>query len=233
MEPATALWFEAWTVGLWLSLVSLILVGAGVAWIFLSTRLSGKTELGSNFHQPDWEVPRWQVGLLVAWGIWSLVGLAIIGMRHQQIWTDMGRMRTAPMIVEVVGQQFAWNFRLPGPDGKFGRMDPERQSADNPFGTTIGDPDGQDDEVSIGELETTVGVAITFQVRSLDVLHSFYLPEFRSQVNAMPGRVSHITVKPSRTGTMDIACNQFCGLGHYRMIARWTVVNPQTERRGK
>jgi cytochrome c oxidase subunit 2 len=155
--------------------------------------------------------------LAAALGLWQ------IAMTHQQIWTAMDRTTKQTTVIQVTGLQYAWAFRMPGPDGLFGDIDPKLLSKDNPFGLATSDPKGLDDEIQIGFLETTAGETLTFEIRTLDVIHSFYLPEFRSQVNAMPFNRVYLSVGPTQPGQYTIQCNQFCGLGHYRMQANWIV----------
>jgi heme/copper-type cytochrome/quinol oxidase subunit 2 len=221
MEFETHLWQVAWQASVLIVLIFFCIV---VIWIFGSVlRAVSKT-------RGDVGLPRnlsfGERSFLISWGLAACGGLCWIGLYNQQVWTSMNRGRLESVKVEVMGQQFAWAFRQPGPDGKFGAIDPQFQSADQPFGLSPNDSAGMDDLIQIGELTTTAGLPITFVVRSMDVLHSFYLSEFRSQVTAMPNRVAHLSVTPPAPGSYGIACNQFCGLGHYRMVARWSVVDP-------
>lgn len=125
--------------------------------------------------------------------------------------------------IEILGQQWQWSFRLPGPDGKLGRTDTRLVSPDNPLGLSREDPMGQDDIiVEGGELRLPVDKPVKALLRSVDVIHDFYVPEMRAKMDLVPGQVSYIWFTPTRTGTFEILCAELCGVGHPQM--RGTVV---------
>jgi cytochrome c oxidase subunit 2 len=128
---------------------------------------------------------------------------------------------------EVVGQQFAWNFRFPGPDGLFGRTDASLvdQAALNFIGLDRSDPAAEDDVVlPQGLLIVPEGREIRLRIRSMDVIHSFFAPAFRVKRDAVPGMESVLVFTPTSAGEYEIACAEHCGLGHYRMRAVLAVV---------
>ena len=125
--------------------------------------------------------------------------------------------------VEVLGQQWQWSFRMPGPDGKLGISDARLISADNPLGLSREDPNAKDDIViEGGELHLPIGRPIKALLRSVDVIHDFYVPEMRAKMDLVPGQVSYIWFTPTRTGTFEILCAELCGVGHPQM--RGTVI---------
>jgi cytochrome c oxidase subunit 2 len=126
-------------------------------------------------------------------------------------------------IVEVMGEQFVWNFRYAGPDGVFGKTDPVLISSTNPFGLDKTDPAATDDILSINQLHLPEGKPIRLRIRSHDVIHSFFLPYQRIKQDAVPGMQIEVWFVPNRAGEYEIACSQLCGLGHYRMRAQLTV----------
>jgi cytochrome c oxidase subunit II len=131
------------------------------------------------------------------------------------------------MVVEVTGQQFAWNVRYPGKDGIFGRTDPKLvdPSEANFIGLDKRDPAAADDIVlPQNQLYLAVGRTVRLQIRSLDVIHSFFLPNFRVKQDAMPGMTVETWFTPTAPGDFEIACAQHCGLGHYRMRGQVHVV---------
>ena len=65
---------------------------------------------------------------------------------------------------------------------------------------------------------------VRVQVRSMDVIHSFFLPNFRVKQDAMPGMTIDIWFTPTELGDFEIACAEHCGLGHYRMRGQVHVV---------
>lgn len=136
-----------------------------------------------------------------------------------------------PVVVEVVAQQFAWNFRLPGEDGIFGRTDPKLvdQAELNFIGLDQKDPAAEDDIIlPQGLLVLPAGREVRVRLRSLDVIHSFFVAPFRIKRDAMPGLATEFTFTPTVTGKFELACAEHCGLGHYRMRGMVEVV-PKTE----
>lgn len=120
--------------------------------------------------------------------------------------------------VEVVGQQWQWSFRLPGKDRQLGRSDTRNVSLDNALGLDPDDPAGQDDVVvEAGDLHLPVGKPVKVLLRSIDVLHNFYVPEFRAKMDLVPGIVTYMWFTPTRTGTFEILCAELCGQGHPHM----------------
>jgi len=104
--------------------------------------------------------------------------------------------------VEVNAHQWAWDFRYAGPDGKF---------------------DTDDDIVTWNELHVPEGKPVYLQLASMDVIHSFYLPNFRIKQDATPGLVNHLWFVAKEPGEFDIACAQHCGTHHYKMKGHLTV----------
>lgn len=144
------------------------------------------------------------------------------------------------LVVQVTGEQFAWNIRYAGPDGKFGKTDVKLiDMQTNPLGVDRSDPDAKDDVTTVNQLYLPVNRPIIVKLRSKDVIHSFNVPEMRVKQDAVPGLTIPIWFTPNittaemraRTGNPDfqyeIACAQLCGLGHYRMRAFVTVVTPE------
>jgi len=125
--------------------------------------------------------------------------------------------RVKALVVRVIGEQFAWNIHYPGPDGKFGRTDINKVSADNPIGLDRTDPDAKDDLTTINQLTLPVDRPILVHLSSKDVIHSFGLFEMRVKQDAIPGLDIPVWFVPTRVGDYEIACSQLCGLGHYRM----------------
>lgn len=125
--------------------------------------------------------------------------------------------------VEVVGQQWQWSFRLPGADGRLGRADTRLVSADSPLGVSPNDPHGQDDVVvEADDLHLPVGRPVKVLLRSIDVLHDFYVPQFRAKMDMIPGAVTYFWFTPTQTGTFEILCAELCGVGH--AVMRGNVV---------
>ena len=99
----------------------------------------------------------------------------------------------------------------------------EPTSDDNPFGLNPADPYGRDDVlISDSTVHIPVGKPLKVVLRSKDVLHDFFVPQFRARMNLVPGLVTYFWFTPTRTGTFEILCAQLCGVGHY--VMRGTVI---------
>lgn len=168
---------------------------------------------GSRAHyQPDSKRLEWWLMGLTSIGIIAMLapGLAV--------YSDFVNVPEDAMELDVVGQQWQWSFRFPGEDGRLGLVDTRFVSAENPFGIDPDDPDGQDDRLlQGGELHLPMGQPVKALLRSKDVLHNFYVPQFRAKMDLVPGMVSHFWFTPTREGRFEILCAELCGVGHYNM----------------
>ena len=167
--------------------------------------------------------------------IWTvLTGALFVGLNlmSSSIWASE-RFRPAASSaqrVEVTGMQFAWYFRYPGPDGKFGTTNPELEDAsiggEGALGLDMNDPASKDDVVT-GTMVIPVNREIEVILRSHDVIHSFFVPSMRFKQDAVPGLAIHMHFTPTRTGEFEIACAELCGLGHYKMHGIVKVVSQE------
>ena len=143
------------------------------------------------------------------------------------------------LVVEVTGEQFAWNVHYAGPDGHFGRTDITKiDLQSNPLGLDRTDPAAKDDVTTVNQLYLPVNKPIIVKLRSKDVIHSFGVPEFRVKQDAVPGLtipiwfIPNVTTAEMRARTAnpefqyEIACAQLCGLGHAHMRGFVTVLGP-------
>ncbi len=153
-------------------------------------------------------------------------GLAV---RAEALWRDARYTGPDPaaMQVEVVGMQFAWYVRYPGPDATFGRTRPElvAPGEGNPLGLDPTDRHSSDDVIS-GQLVLPAGREVDLRLRALDVIHGFSVPALRLKQNAVPGQTIHVHFTPTTPGDYAILCTQLCGAGHYRMAATLRVLPP-------
>jgi cytochrome c oxidase subunit 2 len=131
------------------------------------------------------------------------------------VWHDFINPPPGATAVEVVGQQWQWSYRLPGKDGRLGLVDTHFVDANNPLGLNPADPHAQDNILVIGgDLHLPVGKPVKMLLRSIDVVHDFYVPEFRAKMDLMPGIETYFWLTPTKTGTFEILCAGFCGVGH-------------------
>jgi cytochrome c oxidase subunit 2 len=140
------------------------------------------------------------------------------------------------LLVQVTGEQFAWNVHYAGDDGVFGRTDIKLLDLQsNPLGLDRTDPAAKDDVTTLNQLYLPVNKPVIVRLRSKDVIHSFGVPEFRVKQDAIPGLtipiwfIPNVTTAEMRTRTgkaefqYEIACAQLCGLGHAAMRGFVTV----------
>ena len=130
------------------------------------------------------------------------------------------------IVVHAVGQQFNWNYHLPGPDGQFGKREIHLVSNANPLGLDAGDPAAKDDIVTTGELHVPVDRPVIIELSSKDVIHNFALPHMRMAQDAIPGQIIPMWFKPIKPGNYEVICGQLCGYGHYSMKGMLVVDNP-------
>jgi cytochrome c oxidase subunit 2 len=146
----------------------------------------------------------------------------------QRLWATIRYQGAAPQAlqVEVTGEQFQWYFRYPGADAAFGLTRPEliNAPAGNPLGLDRTDPHSTDDIVS-SILVLPAGREVDLNLRSIDVIHGFFIPGMRLKQNAVPGMPMHVHFTPSTPGDYSILCSQVCGLGHARMQTHLRVVS--------
>ena len=139
------------------------------------------------------------------------------------IWNQYVNVPKNALEVDVMAWQWGWQYRLPGEDGKLGTTKVININDNNPFGININDPYGQDDVIiqsDVLNLKTNRPVKIL--LRSVDVLHNWYVPQFRSKMDAVPGVVTFYWFEPNKVGEYEVLCAEYCGVGHYAM--RGTVI---------
>ena len=165
--------------------------------------------------------------------VWTLltailfVGLNLMGSR---IWAAerFEPAHEGALPVEVTGMQFAWYFRYAGPDGKFGLTSPKLMDPSSGSEAAIGldtaDPAAKDDVVT-GTMFLPVNREVDLTLKAVDVIHSFFVPNFRFKQDAVPGLAIHMHFTPTEIGDYEIACAELCGLGHYKMHGMVKVVS--------
>ena len=135
----------------------------------------------------------------VVWTVIPALILMALTVASQKVWAEIRFPKRAPAAseqVEILAEQFAWNVRYPGPDGQFNTAD---------------------DVTTINQLHLPLGGPVQIDLRSKDVIHSFFVAEFRLKQDAVPGLPMRVWVEPTRAGQYEIRCAELCGLGHYRM----------------
>jgi cytochrome c oxidase subunit II len=159
----------------------------------------------------------------------AMTVLVVIGLKN---WFKMTSVAPAgAQVVEVIGKQFGWLMRYPGPDGKLGKRNYKLiNDANNVLGLDWTDPNTKDDIISTnGELHIQKDKPVELVLGSRDVIHDVGLPHFRMKMDAVPGIPTRMWFTPiitteemkKITGNpnfiYEISCDQMCGKGHYGM----------------
>jgi cytochrome c oxidase subunit 2 len=175
--------------------------------------------------------PGGATGLVIA--AFLLVGTEVLalGVFGTKVWASQYLTPPAANALPVQAQagQFAFYFRYPGPDGKFGPIHPNLISEANAnfYGLdTTNDQDSKDDIVA-AEMAIPVNREIHLLMHAKDVGHSFYVPELRVQQDFVPGLDVTIHFTATKIGKYEIVCTQLCGLGHYNMKAYLEVMSQE------
>ncbi|PYY12164.1 MAG: cytochrome C oxidase subunit II [Acidobacteria bacterium] len=160
-----------------------------------------------------------------------LVGLEAmaLGIFGAKAWASVYFTPPKPDALKIQAQagQFAFYFRYPGPDGRFGPIHPDliNEGTQNFFGLDPDhDPDSKDDIVT-AELAVPVNREVHLLMHAKDVGHSFFVRELRIQQDFVPGLDVSVHFTANKTGRFEIVCTQLCGLGHYNMKAYLSVLS--------
>ncbi|WP_136658847.1 cytochrome c oxidase subunit II [Nitratireductor sp. XY-223] len=163
-------------------------------------------------YEPENNKLEWALTIVTGLGVAAMLAPGLI------VWAQFVSVPDEATEIEVLAQQWSWNFRLPGADGKLGLSDNRLIDADNPLGVNRSDAAGQDDIIiEADDLHLPIGKPVKVLLRSADVLHDFYVPEFRAKMDMLPGMVTYFWFTPTRTGEFEILCAELCGVGHPHM----------------
>mgnify|MGYP006177796877 FL=1 len=168
-------------------------------------------------YEPENKKLEWRLTWLTSLGVAALLAPGLL------VWNQFVTVPKNAFNVEVLAYQWGWNYRLSGEDGILGKTDAKLVSYENPYGLNLNDPNGRDDIiVQDADLHLQIDQPVKINLRSLDVIHNFYVPQFRAKMDTLPGIVSYYWFTPTKTGKYEILCAEFCGTGHYAM--RGTVL---------
>lgn len=203
----------------------LLAIGATVFVIFMWRYGRGKASAPPRLGRRAED--RWSLIPVLVFALISEVGVIVKGL---PVWEEVyGEPADGALVVEAIAKQFEWLIRFPGPDGRFGRLDPAQiDGQTNPAGLDASDPAAADDIVRRNVLHLPVGRPVHLRLRSRDVLHSFSVAQFRIKQDVVPGVVNSANFVPTIPGTFEIACAELCGMNHYLMGGR-TIVHPAGE----
>ncbi len=167
--------------------------------------------------------------------IWTTIPAVVfiaLAVSSDKLWFELrGAAPKNALSLDIVAYQFGFHVRNPGSDDTLAKYDQLwMEKGTNNFGVNPKeeDPSGRDDYQSENLLTLPVNRPVNVLLRSQDVIHAFYVPEFRMYQDIVPGRlISWVWFTPEKTGHYALACNQLCGSGHYNMQAKVDVVSQE------
>jgi cytochrome c oxidase subunit 2 len=136
-------------------------------------------------------------GLEIVWTAVPAALVTAISVYSGVVLTQIQDIPEDHRVVEVTAQQFAWSFHYP------------------------------DLDITSGELALPVGEPVELKLNSKDVIHAFWVPEWRLKQDTVPGIETRVRVTPNRVGSYAVVCTELCGLGHAVMRARATVLEQE------
>lgn len=134
--------------------------------------------------------------LEIVWTVVPTILLVVMAVWAYLVLSDNEALASDRLVIDVTAQQFAWEFAYPG---------------------------GQ---IGSGDLRVPAGRQVELKMRSKDVIHDFYVKEFRVKQDIVPGITTRVIFDPNRTGTYQVICAELCGVGHAIMRARVIVMQP-------
>lgn len=166
----------------------------------------------------------------------AVVMVLLVGLGIPKWNTATSKAPEDALNIRVTGMQFKWMFNYPGADEVFGeRYIRKYGDINNLMGLNPEDEAGYDD-LFPDNIVVPINKPVNFQINSLDVLHDFYLPDFRMKIDAVPGVPTSFWILPDKTTAQmreetgnpnfefEIACAELCGSGHWNMRKTLTVV---------
>lgn len=177
--------------------------------------------------------------LEIVWTMIPAVVMALLVFAGWKTWTNITSAAPADsVVIEVMGKQFSWLVRYPGPDGKLGEANVHLIDATNEIGVDFSDPNSMDDFMP-REIHVPKGKPVHLKIRSRDVIHSVFLPHFRVKMDAVPGMPTKFWFVPTKTTAevrtetgnpdfnFELACTEICGRGHFAMRFILVVDEPE------
>jgi cytochrome c oxidase subunit 2 len=191
-------------------------------WRFNAKRSANVNYIGSKSSMPKYI----EVAVVVAEAVLLLwIAVPLWGKNVQQFPDAQNAT-----LIQIQAQQFGWNFRYPGLDGKFGALDMKLVADNNIFGVDPNDPAGKDDvQYYNGDMHVVVNKPVIIYLSSKDVIHSFKVVAMRVTQDAIPGLRIPLTFTPTTPGRYQIECAQLCGGGHSAMAGGFVKVESQED----
>ena len=178
---------------LWLTGILFVLTEGLLGWFMLKYTCARPGRADNTSHSTKLEA---------SWTTLTTILIIIVAVPQIGIWERIKvpeKMPVQETYAEVTGRQFEWRIRYPGPDKKLRTPD---------------------DLIVVNEFHFPVNEFVRIDLRSDDVLHSFFLPNLRIKQDAVPGAVIPVWFNATKTGIYDLVCAELCGWGHYKMRGR-------------
>ena len=190
-------WFVFWLVGI-------VFVGTEGLLLYFIFKYRAKEGGKAHYTHGNYKAE-------LIWTATPAVILLFLAIFQFNTWTELKDPNQFPskeednaVQVHVLAQQFSWNFRYPGPDGEW----------------------GTDDDFTVeNELIVPKDRPVVLQMRSIDVIHSLYVPVLRFKQDLVPGLTITSWFQANKAGKYEIACAELCGASHYLMRAGLTVLD--------
>jgi cytochrome c oxidase subunit 2 len=167
------------------TVVFLLVEGALLYAVLRFRRKPGQEGEGRAFHGNN--------ALEIVWTVIPAIIVTAIGIYSYQVLTRIEEKQVDPLVVQVIGRQFSWEFIYP------------------------------ESGVRTSVLHLPVDQPVLFQIESRDVIHSFWVPEFRIKRDATPGQIDDLVITPIHVGRFPIRCAELCGPGHAAMTSEVLV----------
>ena len=198
-----------------------------VAYFFYTLwRFNARKNTKASYEGSKSSLPKYVEYAIVGFEAFLLLGLAIpLWGKNVEKFPDADKST----LVQVVAEQFRWNARYAGLDGKFGQQEMKLVTENNIFGVDPADPAGKDDIQVPNEIHVPVDKDVIIYLTSKDVIHSLKLIAMRTTQDAIPGLRIPFSFKPTKIGRYQIECAQLCGGGHAAMAGGFVVVQSKED----
>ncbi len=173
--------------------LAFVIVEAGLIWFAIKYR--GRPDRKAYYTHGN-------VRAEYIWTAVPAVVVVVLALMSNNVWVKIKGRNSVPAgayPLALAAKQFEWNITYPGRDGQLGTAD---------------------DFTLRNQLHLPVGRPIVIQLTSEDVIHSFFVPQFRVKQDVVPGMDERVWFQATRPGEYELGCAELCGMGHYKMRGR-------------
>jgi cytochrome c oxidase subunit 2 len=207
------------SIALWVTGFVFVAVGFFLAFTIYKFRFNKKRR--AHYEPENKRLEGWLTAVTTV-GVVAMLAPGLV------VWSQFISVPEDSMVVEAVGQQWHWSYRLPGADGVLGKSSTSLITEQNPFGLDQNDHNAQDDLlVNSNTLHLPIDKPIKVLLRSKDVLHNFAVPQFRVKMDLVPGVITYVWFTATREGKFELLCEELCGIAHFTMRGQILVETEQ------